>query len=146
MKKIFVLATFALLTAGAFAGTAAVNEKVLKAFHETFTSAQQVSWYENEDNYSVRFVQKDIKYIVYYDKGGSIINSMRFYQPALLPANILSELTKRYSSKTAFGVTEITSGSDVVYFVRMEDKKYWYTIKFNEYGESELNEKLKKQQ
>ncbi len=146
MKKIFALCIFALFTAGAFANTpTAVNEKVLKAFRETFTTAQQITWHESTENYSVRFLQEGIKYIVYYNKDGVITNSMRFYAPALLPMNILKEIKNHYSKKTAFGVTEITSGEDVAYFVRMEDEKHWYTIKFTPSGEALEYEKLKKQ-
>lgn len=146
MKKILVLCLFAVFTASAFAKTpTAVSEKVLKAFKETFTTAQQITWHENADTYSVRFFQEGVRYIVYYNKDGVITNSMRFYAPALLPMNILKEIKDHYSKKTAFGVTEITSGEDVAYFVRMEDEKHWYTIKFNASGEGQEYEKLKKQ-
>ena len=146
MKKIFVLSMFTLLSAVVFANSpSVVNEKVLKAFKETFTSAEQVKWNEANDNYSVRFVQGDIRYIVYYNKVGEILSSMRFYEPAKLPMNILKAIQMRYNDKTAFGVTEITAGEDVAYFVRMEDAKYYYTIKFNAFAEGFRYEKLKKQ-
>ncbi|MFT3949670.1 MAG: hypothetical protein QM763_22085 [Agriterribacter sp.] len=147
MKRIFVLSMFTLLSAGVFANSpSAVNEKVLKAFKETFTSAEQVKWNEADDNYSVRFVQDDIRYIVYYDKSGEMLSSMRFYEPAKLPMNILKAISQRYNDKTAFGVTEITAGEDVAYFVRMKDARYYYTIKFNASAEGSRYEKLKKQQ
>ncbi|MCC6286393.1 MAG: hypothetical protein IT249_00770 [Chitinophagaceae bacterium] len=147
MKRIFVLSMFTLLSAGVFANSpSAVNEKVLKAFKETFTSAEQVKWNETENNYSVRFVQDDIRYIVYYNSNGEILSSMRFYEPAKLPVNILKAISQGYTDKTAFGVTEITAGDEVAFFVRMEDAKYYYTIKFNVFGEGSRYEKLKKQQ
>lgn len=148
MKKIFVLGALALLSTGVFAGAGsptAVNEKVLRSFKETFTSAEQVKWHESEKSYSVRFLQGDVRYIVYYDMSGSITSSMRFYKPALLPANILNALQHSYEKKTAFGVTEITSGENIAYFVRLEDSKYWYTIKFESNGDGEIYERLKKQ-
>lgn len=146
MKKIFVLGAFALMSTGVFANEpSVVNEKVLKSFKETFTNAEQVKWHESDNSYSVRFFQGEVRYIVYYDLRGNITSSMRFYKPALLPANILNALQNGYSKKTAFGVTEITSGEDVAYFVKLEDSKHWYTVKFNANGESETYEKLKKQ-
>ena len=145
MKKIFALSLFTLLAAAVFAGPTEVNEKVLKSFKETFTNAEQVKWNESGNSYSVRFLQGDVRYIVYYDKKGSIINSMRFYQPALLPAHILRALQHSYSRQTAFGVTEITSGEDIAYFVKLEDSKYWYTVRFDSNGEGEVYERLKKQ-
>lgn len=147
MKKIFVLGAMALLSTGVFAESpTAVSEKVLRSFNETFTNAEQVKWHESDNSYSVRFFQGDVRYIVYYDFRGNITSSMRFYNPSLLPANILNALQNNYSKKAAFGVTEITSGEDIAYFVKIEDSKHWYTIKFNANGESEVYEKLKKQQ
>ncbi|WP_133176877.1 hypothetical protein [Terrimonas sp.] len=147
MKRIFVLSMFTLLSAAVFANSpSAVNEKVLKAFKETFTAAEQVKWNEGDNSYSVRFIQDDIRYIVYYDKDGVITSSMRFYEPAKLPMNILKAISQRYADKTAFGVTEITAGDEVAYFVRMQDAKYYYTIKFNAFAEGFRYEKLKKQQ
>lgn len=146
MKKIVTMLMFTLFAAVVFANTpSAVSEKVLKAFKETFTSAEQVKWDEGDNNYSVRFVQEGTRYIVHYNKDGVITSSMRFYEPAKLPMNILKVISQRYADKTAFGVTEITAGDEIAYFVRMEDAKNYYTIKFNASAEGERYEKLRKQ-
>ena len=145
MKKIAFLTIAALLSAGGYANTPTVTEKVLKAFHETFADAENISWYEANDRYSVRFSQAEVKYIVYYDKNGKITGSMRFYEPSLLPVNILSELKKYNPGKSLFGVTEITSGENVDYYIKAEDSKYLYTIKADSYGHSEIYETLRKQ-
>lgn len=147
MKRIFFLSVFTLFAAGVFASDpSAVSEKVLKAFEQTFTAAEQVKWNESGNSYSVRFIQNDIRYIVYYNKSGVITGSMRFYVPAKLPVNILTAINQHYSQKSAFGVTEITAGDEVAYFVRMEDAKNYYTIRFNASGEGFQYEKLRKQQ
>ncbi|HTN07036.1 hypothetical protein [Agriterribacter sp.] len=145
MKKIVVLAIVALMSAGAYANAPSVTEKVLKAFRETFSDAQNVSWHEANDQYSVRFFQSDVRYIVYYNKNGRITASMRFYDPSLLPMNILSEIKRTYPDKKAFGVTEITSGDNTAYFIKVEDSKHWHTIKADAYGNSEIYETLRKQ-
>ncbi|MFT3703661.1 MAG: hypothetical protein QM802_14960 [Agriterribacter sp.] len=146
MKKIIALCMFVVVATCAFAKTTDVSERVLRAFRETFTTAQKVTWHENQDSYSVRFYQGSIRYIVYYNKEGSIINSMRFYMADQLPVNILKEIKRHYSKRTTLGVTEITSGEDVAYFVRMEDDNHWYTIKFDASGDAMEYEKLKKQE
>lgn len=147
MKKILMFSVLVLTAAGVFANNPTeVSEKVLKIFHETFKEARQVSWQENEDHYSVRFMQGDVRYIVYYDRNGEITHSMRFYQPDLLPMHIMKIIKANYKNMTLFGVTEITSGDDVAYFVKMEDSKNWYTIKFDGYGDRQVYEKFRKQQ
>ena len=147
MKKILMFSAFVLAAAGTFANAPSeVSEKVLKAFRETFTEARQISWQESNDNYTVRFMQKEVRYIVYYSRDGVITNSMRFYRPDLLPVNILKEIKNNYKSRTIYGVTEITSDGEIAYFVKMEDSKYWYTVRFSAYGNSEPYEKFRKQQ
>ncbi|HTN07028.1 hypothetical protein [Agriterribacter sp.] len=136
----------ALLPADAHTNNPTVSEKVLKAFRETYTTAQQVSWHEKGDQYSVSFLQLEIRYIVNYNNDGHVTGVMRFYKPALLPANILLEIKRRYSTKTAFGVTEITSGENLTYFVKMEDSKHLYTVKLDAYGNGRVYEKVRKQQ
>lgn len=146
MKRIFVLAIAALLTAGAYANDpSAVNEKVLKSFTETFTEAKQVKWYEADNNYSVRFYQADVRYIVYYDKRGNITGSMKFYEPGKLPVSVLANMQRNYPDMKAYTVTEIMAAGDTAYFVKMEDKKHWYTIRFNNYDENDVYEMIKKQ-
>jgi hypothetical protein len=130
---------------GAYGNNPTISEKVLKAFHETYTTAQQVHWHEKGDQYSVCFLQSDIRYIVNYDNNGNVTGSMRFYKPALLPTNIILEIKRQYSTKTAFGVTEITDGENLSYFVKMEDSKHLYTIKLDAYGRGRVYEKFRKQ-
>lgn len=131
---------------GAYANNPTVSEKVLKAFHETYTTAQQVNWHKKGDQYSVCFLQSEIRYIVNYNNDGNVTGSMRFYKPALLPPNILLEIKRQYSTKTAFGVTEITTGENLTYFVKMEDSKHLYTVKLDAYGNGRVYEKLRKQE
>ncbi len=146
MKRIFAVGLFALLGAGAFANTPeAVSEKVLQSFKETFTDAKDVKWHESDNSYSVRFYQGDTRYIVYYNKRGNITGSMKFYEPAMLPTNILSDIARNHNGKTSLYVTEISSGNNLAYFVKMQDGKYWYTIQYDSIGNSSVYEKIRKQ-
>jgi hypothetical protein len=121
-----------------------VNEKVLKAFNETFANAQQVNWEEKDGSYIVHFTQTSIRYRVNYDEQGNIVSSIRYYDPCMLPTNILAEVKKSHSRKTLYGVTEITSGYEVAYFIKMYDDKNWYTAKADATGASEVVEKFRK--
>lgn len=146
MKKIALVAFATLMFAGVYANNPTVTEKVLKAFRETFAEAEKVSWHEINGQYSVHFLQSDVRYIVYYNKNGRILSSMRYYAPCMLPLNVLSAIKQQYPDRKYFGVTEITSGGNMAYFIKMEDEAHWYTIKADAYGQSEVLETLKKQQ
>lgn len=142
MKKVLAIICSMLLVAGAYAFE--VNEKVLKSFNETFTAAEGVKWEEYKGHYTVSFVQTGIQSKVNYDKSGYIISSIRYYSPQTLPLNIYNDLKRKYSKQELYGVTEVTFGTDVVYFVKMQDAKNWLTIKVDASGNSSLEEKYRK--
>lgn len=142
MKKLFVVLASAFLTFAAYADDP--NEKVLKSFNETFAGAEEVKWEEFSTYYTVSFVNAGIRSKVNYDKEGVMLGSIRYYSPQMLPLNILNKLKKEHSKRTLFGVTEVTFGTDVNYYVKIEDEKYWITVKVDSQGTSQVTEKYKK--
>jgi hypothetical protein len=131
-----------LLVAGAYAYE--VNEKVLKSFKETFAAAEDVKWEEYKTHYTVSFVHTGIRSKVNYDRNGFMIGSIRYYAPQTLPLNIYNRLKREHSKKELYGVTEVTAGNDVTYFVKMQDANHWYTMRLDNSGNSFLYEKYKK--
>jgi hypothetical protein len=142
MKKVLAIIAGALITLGAYAYDP--NEKVLKSFNETFTGAENVKWEEYSTYYTVSFVNGGIRSKVNYDLEGNMLGSIRYYSPQMLPLNIINKLQKENPKKSFFGVTEVTFGADVTYYVKMEDAKNWYTLKVDMTGNSQLFEKYKK--
>lgn len=141
MKKILALFAGCLVFASTYADP---NEKVLKAFKETFTAATNVKWSDLDDSYFVSFSNAGTMSRVRYDKEGNIIASTRYYQPNQLPMNIFTKLKKQYKNQDLFGVTEVSAGEDIVYFVKMQDGKNWTTLRVDTEGNSEVFEKYKK--
>jgi hypothetical protein len=142
MKKLLVILASALVTVAAYAYDP--NEKVLKSFNETFSGAEDVKWEEFSTYYTVSFVNAGIRSKVNYDKDGNMLGSIRYYSPEMLPLNILNKLKKENAKRTLFGVTEVTFGSDVTYYVKVEDAKYWITLKVDVAGNSQVTERYKK--
>lgn len=141
MKKVLMIICAALIGAAAYADP---NEKVLKSFRETFTQAEDVRWDETENYFTVSFLSAGIRSKVNYDKEGNMLSSLRYYSPQMLPLNIFNKLKKENPKKNLYGVTELTAGTDVTYFVKMEDGKCWYTFKVDEAGNYEITEKYRK--
>ncbi|MBC7848813.1 MAG: hypothetical protein H7Y31_03715 [Chitinophagaceae bacterium] len=81
---------------------------------------------------------------VRYDLDGNILSSIRYYEPNMLPLSILSRLKKENPSRSLFGVTEVTSGDEMIYLVKMFDKKHWLTLRVDATGGSQVIEKFKK--
>ena len=121
-----------------------VNEKVLKAFNETFPAVVEVKWKEYDNYYTVSFRQHSIQSEVRYDKDGNFLSSLRYYKEDMLPLSVLHNLKKKYPTKSIFGVTELIVGTDVAYFVKLEDAKTWLTIKADQQGNLTVYEKLRK--
>lgn len=142
MKKVLAIFCSMLLVAGAYAFE--VNEKVLRSFQETFAAAEEVKWEEFKTYYTVSFVNSGIRSKVNYDKDGSMLGSIRYYAPQQLPLNIYNRLKMEHPKKELFGVTEVTFGSDVAYFIKMQDSKNWITVKMDASGNSTIHEKFKK--
>ena len=142
MKKVLAVICSMMFIAGAYAFE--VNEKVLKSFNETFSLAEEVKWEEYKTYYTVSFVHSGIRSKVNYDKDGRMLGSIRYYAPQMLPLNIYNKLKLDYSKKELFGVTEVTFGTDVTYYVKIEDEKHWITVKVDAQGTSQVTEKYKK--
>ncbi len=143
MKKIVVVALMAFFSSAIFANPTGVSERVLKIFKETFANAQEVKWVELDNSYSVSFSQEGVQTKVVYDLDGNLMSSLRYYNPQRLPLNVLGKLQKKYKDRTLFGVTEYATDHDVIYYVKMFDAKFWYTIKIDG-GSMEQYEKLKR--
>src|SRR3954469_1172062 len=140
MKK-FIIATCSLLFISLAAFADSPNEKVLKAFNATFTSPQEVTWYDHDDFFDVTFVQNGVRSNVKYDKEGNFVSSIRYYSEQNLPVNILCQLRKKFGDKKVFGVTEMTSLEEVNYYIKLEDDKSWITVKVSGNGHVESVEK-----
>ena len=149
MKKLLALGvSLVMLTATTFANVDPtvdnVNEKVLRAFQETFPVVNEVKWKEYSNYYTVSFRQHNIQSEVRYDKEGNFLSSLRYYQEDMLPLSVLHQIKKKYSKKTIFGITELIVGTDVAYFVKLEDEKSWLTVKADQQGNLSVYEKLRK--
>lgn len=142
MKKVIAIMLTVLIAAGAYAFDP--NEKVLKAFNETFSSAQEVRWEEFPNYYAVSFVSGGIRAKVNYDKEGNMMSSIRYYAPQLLPLYILNKINRENPKKKMFGVTELTYNGVIAYYIKLEDNTHWYTLKVDVDGNSVMTEKYKK--
>lgn len=144
MKKLLVVAIAAVFSVSLYAAPTNVNEKVLKIFKETFASAEDVKWSESETSYSVSFFLSGIQSRIVYDKDGNIVSSLRYYSPQYLPMNVYRSLLKKYGNKKLFGVTEVAAEDNIVYYVKIYDAKYWYTVRADNSGNQQVTEKLKR--
>ncbi|MBK5270017.1 MAG: hypothetical protein JJE22_03290 [Bacteroidia bacterium] len=144
MKKIIYMAVLL----ASFAATAAprpeISDKVLKAFNETFSSAENVTWEEFDNkNCQANFKMNEIIVKVLYDDDGNLLQTIRYYTEKNLPPNIIIKLKKKYPGKEIFTVTEVASQNDIVYHITLKDEKNWYIVKSDYLGNLEQTSKFK---
>ncbi len=108
MKKI-VFASLLFVTIAAQATVIPVNEKILKAFKETFIYAEDVVWQERDNFYQANFWQGEMNIRARYDQQGNLVSTIRYYYEKQLPPAIVAKIKKAYSGKAIFGVTEVSS-------------------------------------
>lgn len=145
MKKLlFSLAILFTVTSFANNPVPAINEKVLKAFNESFGDAKNVSWYESGKVISARFNCNGIDTQIRYDKNGNVLQTIRYYTEKELPPFIHTKVKEQYKDKEIFGVTELSSGSYLYYFVVLHDDKNWLNVQADPFGNLSLYNKMKK--
>ena len=143
MKKI-LYGLVLLMTTSAFATNPFVDEKITKAFSQTFPDASNAKWYDYKDHYEVMFTHKEIPCRMSYDLRGSVVSLRRDYYEKDLPLFILAKVKQKYTSKKIFGVTEITSEEGLSYTIILEDEKHRITVKSNASGDFSTIEKASK--
>ena len=144
MKKLIIIACLFATFSAIAADPAEVNEKVLKAFKETFVKATDVVWHEMQNSYEAAFKQSNILIRASYDTEGNLLSTTRYYQEENLPVQILLKLKKGYEGKSVFGVTESTTQDNVTYYITLQDEKNWYVVKSDNWGSFETVKKFKK--
>ena len=127
-------------------GPLMVNEKLIKAFQAAFPLAEKVDWIENGDHYFVHFKDHEIISEIEYDHEGNFLASERYYQAAdMLPIHLAWALHKKFPGKTVFGITEINTEAETLYYVKLDDNKEWITVKGSSDGITQVIEKFNKQ-
>ncbi|TCZ67087.1 hypothetical protein [Flaviaesturariibacter aridisoli] len=126
MKKAFFASLIALaISASAFAAPTTVTEKVLKAFSQTFVSAQDVRWSEHRGLFEAHFTFNDIVTRVTYDDEGNAVQTIRYYYEQQLPLNVLARVKNNYEGQKVFGVTEVTTNDHTEYHIVLESATNW---------------------
>jgi len=123
-----------------------VSERAKKALSSQFPKAESIKWIENKNgqSYTAYFWLYDVKTVANYDSNGELVSILRYYHEDRLPMDAMTLLKSKYADKSIAGITELTVGDDVSYYIKLEDNAHWYTVKISGNG-MEQTEKLNKQ-
>jgi len=146
MKKVFLIALVSIGMTAFAAPTLDVNQKVLEAFHDSFSKVKdsEVTWHEFDHFYQAQFMMGTINIRVNYDKDGNVLSTLRYYSEHELPPHIIAKLHKRYEDKSVFGVTEVSNPNNIKYVITLEDDTHWSTIESDAFGDMVRTNKFRK--
>jgi hypothetical protein len=145
MKSILLAGLSFMIALHSFAAfTLPIDTSLEQAFHNSFPNATDVRWTEEADGYSVNFAERGIRTRVTFDKKGKFIGELRNYTAEYLPFYLTNLLKQQYPRYEAIGVTEVTSATDINYFVKIMGPKYWMTICLLNDGTSSVTERYRR--
>lgn len=147
--KLFILTAALSLGLNAMAATTpvvnpTVSPKALKTFNEVFTDAKDVQWSTTANYNEAHFSSDAVTTRVMIDNSGKLVRTIRYYQAAKLPSNILYKVKEKYNDKEIFGITEITNESGVAYHIVVRDDKYIYNVDADNNGNISQAKKFKR--
>ncbi|MBV4356036.1 hypothetical protein [Pinibacter aurantiacus] len=119
------------------------NQKAYKNFVSHYSNINDISVTDGKKTSIVVFKNAGILTRVCYSKKGECLNTIRYYDPAMLPQSVKDAIKADYAGYSIFGVTEVTVGEKTGYLVKIQNEKYWKTIKVVD-GETEETEKFEK--
>ena len=148
MKKLLALIAVIGLAFQSFAYDP-VNEKLIESFKASFPNAEQVHWLEQPASFVVSFVEDNIRARAYYNKDGDLVQLIRYFKDAQLPFAVLHAIQKDFNGQKIFGVVEVTLTDakkivETAYYVKLEDERFWTTIKVDVAGNAVVTQRLRK--
>jgi hypothetical protein len=147
MKKILCICSFLFFSATTiFANpVSTVNEKVAKIFKASFPEVKAPIWHTFDNYYEAYFKDdENCASRIDYSFDGTLISTLLHYPGSKLPAFIRCKLTAKYKDKSIHGVAELTTQTDHIYNIVLEDETYWYNVESDDAGNLRLASKFKK--
>jgi hypothetical protein len=144
MKKYLFIVYFLTISLLSIAGSKSINEKLVQSFRETYPNAVQVSWKEYPETYAVYFAEEGIKATIIFKKDGTFLKSTRYYKEEFLPFYLVAAIKEKFPEERIYGITEITSPFSIEYYIKLEDRDNWRTVKLESDGSMKVVEKFKK--
>ena len=120
------------------------STKAVKNFKKTFKNVTDEKWYEMPDGYRVNFTRNDIRCRVDYDKNGTWIHTIKYYDEKQLPVEVRRLIVSSYLDYSIRTVEEIEAPHNILFYViHLEGETNWINIKVSDNEINEL-EKIKK--
>lgn len=145
MKKMIFMAFTVAISFSAFAtNPAEPSDKILNSFRQDFPNVHQQLIRDCGNYYLVCFKEDEFTSCkVFYNLNGDILQTLKYYNASNLDPFIRAKVSKEFSGKDIYCITELTSKDDHYYEIKLQDNTSWYVVKY-EMGRTILDKKLHK--
>lgn len=122
MKKMITMLALVLTlgTTMAFAGETNVNEQVLTAFKQDFSSATDVKWTAAENYFKAEFNYNSQIISAYYTTEGDMMAVVRKITTLQLPINLQTSYKKDYKGFWVTDLFEVARDNGTTYYLTLE--------------------------
>jgi len=144
MKKMIMTLAVALGTLVAYAGEENVNRKVLNAFKNEFSAAQQVEWTTGNNFYKAAFIFNNKHVFAFYNMDGELIGITRYMSSMDLPLNLQVSLKKNYTNYWISDLFEVAKKEGTTYYITLENADTKIVLKATDGNNWEGYQKTKK--
>jgi CRISPR/Cas system-associated exonuclease Cas4 (RecB family) len=121
-----------------------VNEKVLNAFKNEFTTASQVEWSTGLNYYKASFVFNDKHVYAFYNADGRLLGLTRNITTSELPLKLQTDLKKNYENYWISDLFEAAREEGTSYYLTLEDADTRLVLKASADNNWTVYEKTKK--
>src|SRR5687767_5117944 len=122
---------------------ASPNHQADKNFRKSFKNVLVKSWGQKEDGYRVRFNDRNVQFMVDYDKKGRWTNTIKIYDENNLTKEIANMVQTTFLGYSIVQAMEIQTPKVTVYLVKIENKDSLKTIRVIN-GETDIFEEYRK--
>jgi hypothetical protein len=107
-----------------------VNSKAVKNFVRSYKNVSNEIWFDIQDGFVAKFTLTDIVYLVYYDRKGYWLHTIRTYNESKLPQDIRHLVKSSYYDYTIMVVQELEKPlNTLTYIIHMEGKTNWINLR-----------------
>ena len=106
-----------------------ISSKVVRNFLRSFGNLSDVKWYKTDEGLAAYFTEDSIKTRVFYSISGNYQSMLRQYYENKLNKEIRYLIKNKYDGFSIYYVNEINADGITIYFVKIENKTSWKTIR-----------------
>lgn len=122
---------------------AIVNKEIDKAFRKSFPHAQNLTWYETNKHYIVKFNEDDIRHQALFTSRGVMKYDISYGTEKYLPGITLAKIQDAYNEYDITCVANVKEAGRNIWIVTLENTKHFVRVRMEEDEMEEVQKSVK---